>query len=91
MAVYVHQLRGQRSVVGLSDPWYGLTADTDDELHAFAARLGLQRDMFRPSTPAGPHQTPTAGHYDVSQAEHDRAVELGAQAISAREADRMER
>lgn len=92
MAVYVYELPGQRwRPVGLSDPWFGLTADTDDELHAFAARLGLTRDMFRPGPPAGPQQAPTAGRYDLTQGERDRAVALGGQAISAREASRMER
>jgi Protein of unknown function (DUF4031) len=92
MAVYVYELRGQRwRPVGLSQAWFGLTADTDDELHAFAARLGLPRDMFRPGTPAGPQQAPVAGHYTLTQGERDRAVGLGAQAISAREADRIQR
>ncbi len=82
MTVYVHKLGGQgRAFFGRTpspDPWFVLTADTDDELHAFAARLGLTRIMFRPGTPAGPHQEPAAGHYDVTLGERDRAVALGA-------------
>jgi Protein of unknown function (DUF4031) len=95
MTVYVHQLRGQgRAFFGRTaspDPWFVLTADTDDELHAFAASLSLTRVMFRPGTSAGPKQVPVAGHYDVTLGERDRAVALGAQAITPREADRMER
>ncbi len=82
MPVYVHQLQGQgRAFFGRTaspDPWFVLTADTDDELHAFAASLGLTRVMFRPGTPAGPHQVPVAAHYDVTPGERDRAVALGA-------------
>jgi hypothetical protein len=32
-----------------------------------------------------------AGHYDVTSGERDRAVALGAQVITPREADRMDR
>jgi hypothetical protein len=94
MAVYVHKLRGQgRLLLGRTagpDPWFRLIADTDDELHAFASKLGLTRTMFRPDTPALPHQLPVAAHYDVTLGERDRAVSLGAHAITPREADRME-
>jgi hypothetical protein len=86
MTVYVHKLRGQgRSFFGRSpmpDPWFVLTADTDDELHAFAASLGLTRIMFRPGIPAGPHQVAVAAHYDVTLGERDRAVALGAQPVA---------
>lgn len=94
MTVYVHKLGSQgRAFFGRTaspDPWFVLTADTDDELHAFAASLGLTRIMFRPGTPAGPHQVPAAAHYDVTLGERDRAVALGARAITPGEADRME-
>jgi hypothetical protein len=95
MTVYVHKLQGQgRAFFGRTpgpDPWFVLTGDTDDELHAFAASLGLTRIMFRPGTPAGPHQKPVAGHYDVTLGERDRAVELGARPITPAEADAMAR
>lgn len=94
MAVYVHKLRGQGGLLEgrtPNDPWYGLTADTEDELHAFAARLGLQRDMFQADTATGPRQVSVTGHYDVTEGERDQAVALGAQAITAREEDKRER
>jgi Protein of unknown function (DUF4031) len=95
MTVYVHKLKSQsRALFGRTpspDPWFVLTADTDDELNAFAASLGLTRVMFRPSTPAGSHQEPVAAHYDVTLGERDRAVALGARPITPREAERMER
>jgi hypothetical protein len=95
MTVFVHQLQGQgRTFFGRTarpDPWFVLTAETDDELHAFAASLGLTRVMFRPGTQALPHQEPVAAHYDVTRGERDRAVALGARVITPAEADRMER
>jgi hypothetical protein len=92
MTAYVHQLEGQSRFFGMNttDPWFVLTADTDDELHAVAASLGLTRSMFRPGTPAGRRQKPVAPHYDLTRGERDRAVALGAQSITGREADRME-
>jgi hypothetical protein len=94
MTVYVHKLQGQgRAFFGRTpsqDPWFVLTADTDDELHAFAASLGLTRIMFRPAAPAASHRGPVAAHYDVTLGERDRAVALGARPITPREADRME-
>jgi Protein of unknown function (DUF4031) len=91
MTVYVHKLRGQGGLLTggtPNDPWFGLTADTEDELHAFAARLGLQRNTFQPGTPTGPQQVSVTGHYDVTEGERDQAVALGAQVITAREAAR---
>ena len=91
MAVYVNKLRDRsRLFYGRTSPpppMFGLTADAQDELHAFAARLGIRRD---PDTPVGPQQLVTR-HYLLTEGERDRAVELGAQVISAREADTMER
>jgi hypothetical protein len=94
MTVYVHKLPGQsRAFFGRTaraDPWFVLTADTDDELHSFAASLGLTRVMFRPAKQALPHQDPVAPHYDVTIGERDRAIALGARLITPEEADRME-
>jgi Protein of unknown function (DUF4031) len=94
MTVYVHKLEGQSRVffgkTASPDPWFALTAETDDELHAFAASLGLTRVMFQAGTPIGPHQKLVAAHYDISRGECDRAEALGAQPITPREAERME-
>jgi hypothetical protein len=92
MTVYVHQFRSQgRALFGRTaspDPWFTLTADTDDELHGFAAGPGLTQVMFRPGTPPGPRTPAVAGHYDITLGERDRAIALGAQPISAKEAGR---
>jgi hypothetical protein len=77
VTVYVHKDRGQ-TVIGSLDPWFSLTADTDDELHAFAARLGLLRNSFHPGAPTG-KQASVSGHYDLSKGERDQALALGAQ------------
>ena len=70
MAVYVDDAvtlwRGQR--------WAHLMADTLDELHAFAARLGLRREKFQDKT--------SGAHYDVPADLRDTAIALGAIAIS---------
>ena len=75
MAVYVDDAvtlwRGER--------WAHLMADTLDELHAFAARLGIPRRAFQDKT--------SGAHYDVTAPLRERAIALGAVAIS-RHADR---
>ena len=70
MAVYVDDAvtlwRGQR--------WAHLMADTLEELHAFAARLGLPRRAFQNKT--------SGAHYDVPAPMREQAIALGAVAIS---------
>ncbi|WP_149194507.1 DUF4031 domain-containing protein [Luteimonas suaedae] len=70
MTVYVDDAvtlwRGRR--------WAHLMADTLDELHAFAARLGIPRRAFQNRT--------SGAHYDVPAELRDAAIALGATAIS---------
>jgi len=70
MTVYVDDAvthwRGQR--------WAHLMADTLDELHAFAARLGIPRRAFQNKT--------SGAHYDVTTELREDAIRLGAIAIS---------
>lgn len=70
MTVYVDDAvtlwRGQR--------WAHLMADSLDELHAFAATLGLPRHAFQDRR--------SGAHYDVTAAMRTHALELGAVAIS---------
>ena len=56
-----------------------LQADTEDELHEFAARLGLRREWFQPGT------RPEAAHYDVSVEKRELALRLGAVSETRRE------
>jgi hypothetical protein len=91
VTAYVHRLDQGGALFGRTsrpDPWFALTADTDDELHALAASLGLTRVMFGPGAPGAPRKPAVAAHYDLTPGEHDRAVALGAQQISARDAER---
>ena len=70
MTVYVDDAvtlwRGQR--------WGHLMADTLDELHVFAARLGLPRRSFQDRT--------SGAHYDVTAPMREQAIVFGAVAIS---------
>lgn len=92
MTVYAYKMRGQSRIGSpTSDPWYDLTADDQDELHAFAAGLGLRRQGFQPGPLVGPQQVSVSWHYTVTAAERDRAIALGAQAITKREVTAIER
>ena len=93
MTVYAYKMRHQArfGVRTTSDPWFNLTADTQDELHEFAARLGLPRQGFQPGSLVGPQQVSVSWHYTVTAGERDRAIELGAQATTQREVTKMER
>jgi hypothetical protein len=76
MGVYVdepiYEWRGFR--------WCHLTADSAEELHAFAARLGLKRYRFQ--TKPG---RPWVDHYDITEDKRRDAVALGAVEITMRE------
>jgi len=54
--------------------WAHLMADTLEELHAFAVRLGIPRRAFQDKT--------SGAHYDVTAELRDEAIRLGAVAIS---------
>ncbi len=91
MTIYVYKLRGLNPFGPKGTymvPWFGLTADTEEELHPFAERLGLYRHFYRPPAPAGPQHVPGVGHYDLDQGERDRAVAGGAQAVRIRKLDK---
>lgn len=71
MTVYVDDMRMPARVGRLQARWSHLMADTDEELHAFAARLGLKRSW---------HQKPgtAISHYDVTDSRRQEALRLGA-------------
>lgn len=70
MSVYVDDAvtlwRGQR--------WAHLMADTLDELHAMAARLGMPRRAFQDKR--------SGAHYDLTEELREDALRFGAIAIS---------
>ena len=59
--------------------WAHLLADDIDELHRFAARLGIHRASYQ-----GPPRT-SVPHYDLTPYERHRAIALGAMACSREE------
>lgn len=76
MTVYVDDMRadyrpqhrpGRRYVMS------HMIADTEDELHAIAAQIGVARRWYQ------------GDHYDITQTKRRRAIELGAIPISRRE------
>jgi hypothetical protein len=86
MTVYVDDWR-QRARLGHVDAqWSHLIADSDEELHRFAARLGMKEAWFQ-TDPRRPHRS----HYDVTEALRRQAISLGAVAITWRDIGRMMR
>jgi hypothetical protein len=72
MSVYVDHA----FAVGDWGRWSGgghLQADTLDELHAFAAGIGMRREWFQ-TKPGRPEND----HYDLPRAVRERAIGLGA-------------
>lgn len=59
-----------------------LTADTPEELHAFAARLGLKRQWAQ-------HEGRPTLHYDLTPRKRALALQFGAVEVSAREQARQ--
>ena len=72
MAVYVNKLRTRFGSMSLCH----LLADTEDELHAMAARIGLE---------PGLRQDGVVPHYDLSLAKRDAAIAEGAIVIDRRQ------
>jgi len=92
VTVYAYKMKHQqRWAGGISDPWFKLTADTQDELHEFAARLGLPREGSQPGSLVGPQQVSVSWQITVTAGQRDRAIELGAHPITQREATKIER
>jgi len=91
VTVYVYRLRGMGPLPGAYScnvPWFGLTADTEDELHPFAETIGLYRHFYHPRA-TEPRQPPGVGHYDLDQGERDRAVTSGARPITWRQREKI--
>ncbi|MDU7557682.1 MULTISPECIES: DUF4031 domain-containing protein [unclassified Pseudomonas] len=65
MAVYVDS----EDILWRGKLWCHLAADTLDELHSFASRLGLRKSWF---------QSKGYPHYDVTVSMRERALIMGA-------------
>lgn len=71
MSVYVDDA----FVEGGWGKWAGgghLQADTLEELHAFAAQIGLRPEWFQPG------RRPERAHYDLTRGKRDQAILAGA-------------
>ena len=74
MSVYVDNLRKTlKSKHWLFDEGCHLVADSDDELHSFAVRLGLKTKWF---------QKNTIHHYDLTRGMRFKALKFGALEIA---------
>ena len=74
MAILVDELRAYPHVELPFKHWCHLVSDDGfEELHAFAAQLGIPRHRFQ------------GDHYDLPRYLRDRAVALGAEEVGVRE------
>lgn len=93
MTVYVDDARIPARVGRHATTWSHLFADTQDELHAFAERLGLRRSWFQDPVKIGKPIKARPGsraaenwHYDVTESKRRHAVSLGAKEVTWRDA-----
>jgi hypothetical protein len=86
VAVYVDDWRQAATVGPVTDRWSHLTADSTEELHRFAAGLGLRRAWFQ-----GHAHDPLRDHYDVTDRLRREAIDRGAVAVTWRQAARARR
>lgn len=77
MTIYIDDFRMRSTVGRINSRWSHLTADTKQELHTFAAKLGLKLEWFQDK---GNH----LWHYDVTDGKRDLAIKLGAMQVTAR-------
>lgn len=68
-------------VLKYGNAWFHLMADSIQELHDFAASVGISVRAF--------HRGARHPHYDVTAGQRRRVLQHGAVAISAREAVRI--
>lgn len=83
MAIVVDSLLNYTDRGRLNGQWCHMLSDTGnlDELHAFAAQLGLKRAWFQPSK--------LAPHYDLRPSKRALAVKLGAKELTFREMGKL--
>jgi hypothetical protein len=74
MAVYVDNQKNKYGRMLMCH----MVADSIDELHEFAVKIGLKREWFQGENEKNPH-------YDLSQAKRKKAVDNGAIEIGSKE------
>ena len=74
----------------ITDRWSHLIADTQEELHRFAAgKLGLRRSYFQPGRPRGDGRPSPFWHYDLTSGKRWQAIRHGAVAVTSQEMNRI--
>jgi hypothetical protein len=86
LTVYVDDWRQRATVRGRTDRWSHLLADDPEELHAMAAALGIPQRGFQRH-----RRSAALNHYDLPEALRERAIALGAVAVTWREMARLTR
>jgi hypothetical protein len=86
MTVYLDDWRQSARLGPVDDRWSHLVADTAEELHVFASRMGMKREWFQ-SKDGRPHHD----HYDLPERARGEALVLGAVPVSWRQVGRMMR
>jgi hypothetical protein len=89
VAVYVDEASAPARVangrVVHDSRWSHLFADTQEELHQFAEKLGLRRSYFQPGQPQGNGSPAPHWHYDLTVGKRQQAIRLGARPVTSRE------
>lgn len=78
MGVFVDDMKLRAKVGNLDAVWSHLGADSLEEMHEFAQRLGLKRSWFQVSSSGIPH-------YDITRSMRAKAVKMGAEEVTAQE------
>lgn len=71
MTVYVDGIQHYSYCKLRYKDWCHMYADTDEELHAMAAKIGLKREWFQ-------HHNPISKHYDLVPTKRASAIAHGA-------------
>lgn len=74
MTVYVDDAFIPATVGSITDDWCHMVADTPEELHAFAQRIGLRRSWAQDEG--------RFLHYDLTKSRRRRAITAGAKMIT---------
>jgi hypothetical protein len=82
MTVYVDDMRMKATVGNITARWSHLIADTPEELHEFAQKIGLRRAWFQEGKGNPGSYAAESWHYDVTDGIRARAIQHGAKAVS---------
>lgn len=85
--IFVDDMLISATIGRVRSRWSHLTADTPEELHEFAERLGLKREWFQTcKRRCAPEDQPCQHwHYDVTETKRKRALGMGARSITYRQ------